>query len=216
MKKMGWLPIIFLGVSTLALGVLFVLKAIDNRQQRISIGQTQTAVAATNWAQQTIAALPTATPIPSPTPTPTLSPTPLPPTPTITPSPTETVTVVVDCDEATFIEDVTIPDGTELGPETSFTKTWRLLNAGTCAWNPNYKLVFASGDLMSGPSSQQLVNLDVPPGASIDVSVDLISPNKLGTYRGYWMLKNANGELFGIGPTDQAFYLEIKVVEITE
>ncbi len=214
MKKIGWLPIILLVVSTLVLGVMFVLKAIENNKQRTLIGQTQTAAVATEWVQQTIAALPTETPTPTATGTATPSPTPLPPTPTVTP--TETVTVIVDCDEATFIADVTIPDGTELAPGTGFTKTWRLLNAGTCAWNPNYKLVFASGEQMSGPASQQLVNLEVPPTASIDISVDLVAPTKLGTYRGYWMLKNGNGELFGIGPTDQAFYLEIKVVEITE
>ena len=212
MKKLGLLPIILLGLSTLALLVLFVLKAIDNNKQLALINQTQTAVIATSWAEQTVAAIPTETPTPTATftPAPTLTPT---VTLTPEPSPTEEPTVVEDCDEATFIEDVTIPDGTELNPDTPFTKTWRLLNAGTCAWNPNYKLVFVSGNQMSGPSSQQLVNLEVPPTASIDVSVDLVAPSNLGTYRGYWMLKNANGVLFGIGPTDQAFYLEIKVVE---
>ena len=217
MKKLGLVPIILLGLSTLALLVLFVLKAIDNNKQLALIGQTQTAVAATNWAQQTIAAIPTETPTPTATatPEPTFTPT---STVTATPEPSPTVEtpVVEDCDEATFIADVTIPDGTELSPETNFTKTWRLLNAGTCTWNPNYKLYFVSGDMMSGPSSQQLVTIEVPPGASIDVSVELLSPNKPGTYLGYWGLKNANGVRFGLGPTGQPFSVQIKVVEPEE
>lgn len=215
MKKFGYVPFILLGLSTLALLILFVLKAIDNNKQEALIGQTLTAAVATDWAEQTIAAIPTETP----TPTATFTPTPT-QTPTITstpePSPTEEPTVVEDCDEATFIEDITIPDGTVLRPDAAFTKTWRLLNAGTCSWTPNYRLIFVSGDQMSGPSSQQLVNLEVPLGASIDVSVDLVAPSKAGTYRGYWMLKNTAGVPFGIGSTDQAFYLEIEVVEPTE
>jgi hypothetical protein len=168
-------------------------------------------------AEQTIAALPTETPTPTATDTPEPTQTPTPTeTPIPEPSQTEEPTAVVDCDEATFIEDVTIPDGTDLEPGTAFTKTWRLLNAGTCSWTPNYKLIFVSGEQMSGPASQQLVNLEVPPGASIDVSVNLVAPSKIGTYRGYWMLKNTAGVPFGIGPTDQAFYLEIDVVEVSE
>lgn len=219
MKKLGWLPIAILGLSTLALVVLFVVKAIDNNQQRTLISQTQTAAVATTWAEQTIAAIPTETPTPTATFTPTPTQTPSPTatvTPTLEPSPTEEPPVASDCDEATFIGDVTIPDGTELTPGQSFTKTWRLLNAGTCAWNPNYKLIFISGEQMDGPASQQMVNLEVPPGASIDVSVDLVAPSEPGTYRGYWGLKNDNNVRFGIGPTGQAFYLEIEVVEAVE
>lgn len=214
MKKLGLLPIILLGLSTLSLLILFVLKAIENNKQLALIGQTQTAVVATDWAQQTIAAIPTETPTPTATatPEPTLTPTPT-ATATPEPSPTEETPVLEDCDEATFIADVTIPDGKELDPDTPFTKTWRLLNAGTCTWNPNYKLYFVSGDLMSGPSSQQLVTLEVPPGASIDVSVKLTSPTKPGTYLGYWGLKNADGVRFGLGPSGSPFSVEIKVVE---
>jgi hypothetical protein len=215
MKKIGWLPIALLGLSTLALLVLFVLKVIDNNKQMAIIGQTQTAVVATNSAIQTLAAMPTNTPIPTATPTvtPTFTPTPT-ATETPEPSPTEEIPTVEACtDQARFLADVTIPDGTELAPGTPFTKTWKLLNDGTCTWNLNYKLIFDSGDQMSGPDSQQLINLDVPPGASIDVTVDLVAPSTTGTYRGDWALRNAAGVRFGIGAGGGSFYLEIKVVE---
>jgi hypothetical protein len=212
MKKIGLVPIILLGLSTLALLILMVMKVIDNNQQRAIINQTQTAVVATNSAIQTLAAIPTNTPVPTATATltPTLTPT---ATETLSPTPTEVIPTVEACtDQATFLEDVTIPDGTELEPGTSFTKTWKLLNAGTCTWNPNYKLIFDSGDQMSGPDNQQLINLDVPPGASIDVSVELVAPSTTGTYRGDWALRNAAGIRFGLGSGAGSFYLEIQVV----
>ena len=213
MKKIVWLPIILLGLSTLALLVLFVQKAIGYNRQLAKIGQTQTVAVVTNWALETIAAIPTETPTPTPTETPTLTPTPT-ATETPEPSPTKEPPTEEACyDEATFIDDITIPDGTELEPDTPFTKTWRLLNEGTCTWTPNYKLIFVSGDQMSGPDSQQMVTVEVPPGASIDVSVDLEAPSTPGTYQGYWGLRSASGARFGIGPAASSFYLKIEVLE---
>src|SRR5574338_1618752 len=53
------------------------------------------------------------------------------------------------CDQAQFVRDVTIPDGTVFAPGATFTKTWRIKNAGTCTWS-GYSLVFDSGDSMGG------------------------------------------------------------------
>ncbi|MDO9131359.1 MAG: NBR1-Ig-like domain-containing protein, partial [Anaerolineales bacterium] len=82
---------------------------------------------------------PTVTGVP-PTPTPIVTGTP--PTPTPTPIPTA-------CDRATFITDISVPDGTTFTGGTPFTKTWRLKNVGTCTWTTSYALVFFSGDAMS-------------------------------------------------------------------
>jgi Ig-like domain from next to BRCA1 gene len=151
--------------------------------------------------QQTIAPPVTDTPAP---PTNTLPPpvtdTPVPPTPTPTPACT---------DQATFITDVTIPDNTYMSPSTGFTKTWRLKNIGTCTWTTGYALVFDSGNIMSGPASQNLSG-NVAPGASVDLSVVLTSPASNGTHRGNWKLRNDKGTIFGLsggGP----FYVQIIV-----
>ena len=56
------------------------------------------------------------------------------------------VTATQDCDKADFVTDVTIPDGTVLDPDESFTKTWRLKNSGTCSWTPSYAVIFSNGD----------------------------------------------------------------------
>jgi len=158
-----------------------------------------TAAALTVQAQlaQVPSATPTFTSVPGPFPTvplPTFAPPTLPPPATAT----------SNCDNAQFIADVTYPDDTVIAPSTSFTKTWRLKNIGTCSWTPSYAVVFFSGDQMSGPSAQALTG-NVNPGQTIDISVNLTSPASNGTKVGYWKLRNASGVTFA------QFYVQIKV-----
>ncbi len=147
---------------------------------------------------------------PSPEATPSSSP--LPPTatpaPTATPLPTATVTAQ-PCNLATFIKDVTVPDDTVFQPGEHFTKTWRLKNVGTCAWQ-NYALVFDSGDPMGAPPSVPIPGV-VAPGQAVDVSVDFIAPDGAGTYKGYWRLRDDKGVIFGL-TTGNPFWVQIKVV----
>jgi len=134
--------------------------------------------------------------------------------PTATPQPTlpPSTLVPADCDMASFVSDVNVPDGTIFTPGASFTKTWRLKNSGKCTWTTEYKLTFYSGEQMSAPVS---VNLPyrVYPGSTSDISVNLVAPNYAGSYRGFWILSNASGTPFGIG-TNAAnpFWVDIKVV----
>jgi hypothetical protein len=133
--------------------------------------------------------------------------------PTNTPIPTQTE---VPCDRAAFVSDVTIPDGTLLGPGEDFTKTWRLRNTGSCTWNSSYQLIFKEGDAMSGPASKQLTSGTVATGQTVDISVDLTSPNAEGEYRGDWLIRSDKGIVFGVGTGgDVAFYVEIEVGEPT-
>jgi hypothetical protein len=50
------------------------------------------------------------------------------------------------CNQAQFISDLTVPDGTSYTVGTAFTKTWRLMNVGSCAWTTSYSLVFFNGE----------------------------------------------------------------------
>ena len=137
-----------------------------------------------------------------------------PPTPTSTSTPGP-VTVTVPpsaCDKVQFIADVNIPDGTTMQPGAQFTKTWRLKNIGTCAWSKDtYQLVFFSGEKMSGPSSANFPK-NVAVGETVDISVNLTAPSAAGSYRGYWMFKNASGALFGLGSQgNKPWWVDIKV-----
>ncbi|MCD6355690.1 MAG: hypothetical protein J7L66_00265 [Anaerolineaceae bacterium] len=121
------------------------------------------------------------------------------PLPTITLAPTATkksdpTQTPLPCNKAKFISE-TIPDDTEYTPGKAFTKTWRLQNIGTCTWNTNYKLVYASGDKMGGPANKNLTQ-SVAPGEQVDISVDLTAPASEGTYKGFWKVADDEGQFF--------------------
>lgn len=113
---------------------------------------------------------------------------------------------------ATFIKDVTITDGSKLEPGEYFTKTWRIKNVGTCTWNADYDFIFDSGDRMGGVIAQPLTVEHVPPGATIDISVQLRAPEESGSYRGYWRFQDSRGEDFGL-TSGGSVWVDIKVKE---
>jgi hypothetical protein len=213
MKRIGYIPVVLFGGSLVVLLVMITLRGLDNRNQRDALYQTNTAVMMTLEIRQTEDARPTETPLPSETATP--APTATEPISTNTPLTTPTgeiqPTSEEGCDTAVFLLDVTVPDKTVFNPDTKFTKTWRLLNDGTCTWTTKYKLYFYSGEIMSGPESQLLTSVPVPPGKSIDISVVLRAPQDPGTYKGFWALKNEAGVHFGLGTLNNPFYVEIVV-----
>ena len=156
----------------------------------------------------------TATPAPFNTPTlpppqPTNTAISLPTLPPInTNTPVSSPTAV--CDQGQFIKDVSIPDGTNFSPGETFTKTWRIRNAGTCTWS-GYSLVFDSGDAMSGTSPISIGT--VGPGQEVDLSVNLTAPATNGSYRGYWRIRTPAGVLIPMinGHQGKSFFVDIKV-----
>jgi hypothetical protein len=114
-------------------------------------------------------------------------------------------------DRLEFVADVTVPDGTVFAAGERFTKTWRLRNSGTSTWTTSYALVYISGEQMGGAAPTSLP-AQVPPGQTVDLNVQLTAPSAAGNYVGYWMLRNAAGTNFGLGPSaNGAFYVQINV-----
>lgn len=145
------------------------------------------------------------------TPTPTVTGTPPTSTPTKTPGPVTVTVPPSSCDKVQFVADVNIPDGTILAPGAQFTKTWRLKNIGSCAWSTSYQLVFFSGEKMGAASSANFPQ-NVAVGQTVDISINMTAPSAAGSYRGFWMFKNANGALFGIGAQgNKPWWVDIKV-----
>lgn len=143
------------------------------------------------------------------------------PEPSLTTPPTATATstatvVSIPCNRASFMTDVTYPDGAEVHANNSFVKTWRLQNTGSCTWTSGYKMIFSHGDRMNAPNEVQLTGGTVAPGETVDVSVNLTAPGDIGTFKGYFKLKSSNGDVFGIGSAGTtAFWVEIKIVPVT-
>jgi hypothetical protein len=160
---------------------------------------------------------PQATITPSPDQESTITPLPTTPRPTATASaPTPTPTDLKNCDRAApgFPKiDVEIDDDTHMQPGQRFTKVWRLENSGSCPWTKDYRAVWfygaRLGEIISVPLGGQ-----IEPGDSVDIYVDMVAPTNPGVYQSNWMLQNAAGDLFGIGPTGSSpFWTRINVVQ---
>ncbi|MGE5375705.1 MAG: NBR1-Ig-like domain-containing protein [Bacteroidota bacterium] len=117
---------------------------------------------------------------------------------------------VTRCDAASFISDVTYPDGSIVAPGSGFTKIWRVQNTGTCAWNSSYALVYVGGESFSTPGAVSIPGT-VAPGQTVDLAVNLIAPTRSGSFVGYWKLRNSSGTLFGVGNGDASIYLDVRV-----
>ncbi len=99
------------------------------------------------------------------------------------------------CDDAQFLDDVTIPDGTVLKPGEDFKKTWRMKNTGVCTWTTEYAIAFAYGEQMRG--SETKLPKSVSPGAYVDITVKLRAPLFNYWYGSWWRLRNKLGDAFG-------------------
>jgi len=133
--------------------------------------------------------------------------------PTITPTSESSSTTGNDSttpscrDSAILVEDVTYPDDTSVDPGETFTKTWKLQNAGTCTWT-GYRIAFVDGDRMNSPDTISVA--ETQRSQAVEVSVDLTAPEQNGTFRGNFELLNSNGVTVKMG-TDSIFWVQIIV-----
>jgi hypothetical protein len=144
-------------------------------------------------------------------------------TATITPTSTATATAAISttagsggtnlsqCDVAEFVADVTIPDGANVAPGQTFTKTWQIRNDGTCTWNSNYKIVYYSGERLNTSNNYQLTTVNVAPGETLEVSIIMVAPTQAGEYMSNWLLQNSSGLYFGIGASGGVLYVQFVV-----
>ena len=135
-------------------------------------------------------AAPTNTPVATLTAAPTLA------------APTSTVGIALASPVATtscyglaFVSDVSIADNTPVNAGQNFTKTWKVKNSGTCAWDAGFKFAFTGGDAMNGTT--YTLPSAVAAGAVTDISVSMTAPNKTGTVKGNWRMSTASGQFFG-------------------
>ncbi len=115
---------------------------------------------------------------------------------------------------ATFVADVTIPDNMVMAPGTSFVKTWRIRNDGSCTWGPGQtvdSVEKVGGTTMSATTRFALTSV-VRRGQTADISVTLQAPALAGTYLSEWKFRRTNGLLFGLGASGATpFYVRIVV-----
>jgi uncharacterized protein YkwD len=140
---------------------------------------------------------------PSTSPAPTIGPIetiPPAPLPTSTPAP---LALAVGKDpanctnRAAFYGDLTIPDGTPFEAGSRFTKTWLVMNVGSCTWGSGYQLVFAGGDALG--AAQKIPLAQAAPRQVVQISVDMTAPVAPQSYVSDWAILSPDGYSFGMG-----------------
>lgn len=100
------------------------------------------------------------------------------------------------CYNLLWIEDVTVPDGTQMEVGEIFTKTWLVQNIGGCAWRAGFTFNHVGGDSMRG--SPVVLQESVQTGAKREISVELVVPNgQTGLIQSSWRMADENGSFFG-------------------
>jgi hypothetical protein len=198
----------------LFISVVLLVSACGTAQQSAiatSVAQTVQAGESLTQMAGTQAAIPTTAPtsaIPS-----------LDPTLSAASTPTTAATLVSapgdpNCAKAALISE-NPPDGVLLKPGEYFWKTWTLQNTGTCTWTSAYKLIYWSGDLLGGLTSYPLP-VEVAPNEQKDITIYLQAPATDGTFTGYWRLQTPWESNFGVGPSDEPFYVAVAVSSATK
>jgi hypothetical protein len=128
--------------------------------------------------------LPTTTPIPQIF---TLVP------PTLSPA---TPTEIPPCtNNLTFVDDITIEDGTVILPGATIDKQWLVTNSGTCNWDSRYRLKLISGDTLGAATEQALYPARA--GTQTTLRILFTAPIQIGTYQSAWQAYNPDGIAFG-------------------
>jgi hypothetical protein len=104
-------------------------------------------------------------------------------------------TTVALCDSLTFVEDVNVPDDTNMSPGQDFIKTWRVRNTGSCPWGEGYELVYAEYENEMSGQPQPLTEV-VQPGQEVEISVQFTAPDQIGNYLSAWQMSNPAGVTF--------------------
>jgi hypothetical protein len=107
--------------------------------------------------------------------------------------------------DLTYLDDLTIPDGTYIAPNSSIDKQWSVKNSGTCNWNETYTLRLFSGPELgtNGPQSITPLRAD----AEGIIRINFTAPTEAGNYSATWQAYDPNGQPFG-----EILTIEINVI----
>lgn len=175
-------------LASLVSGILLLSCGTGNA--KVDVDAIRTEAVKTHMASltQVLVLLPTATPTPTaePSATPTLEAT----------ATLETPIVASPCYKLLWIEDRSIPDGSQMKANEVFTKTWYVQNNGSCAWAPGFTFRHVGGDRMEGQPF--VLTEPVPVGAKREISIQLVVPGgQSGLIQSAWRMSDKNGAFFG-------------------
>jgi hypothetical protein len=114
-----------------------------------------------------------------------------------------TFTTKNGCNDGTFMGESKPFDKDVIAAGKNFSKSWEILNTGTCVWDEGYSFAFLpdlSSPELKGYSIVLKKNAPeeyTKPKHSQTFVVKLTAPKTAGEYKGYWKMKDDAGNLFG-------------------
>jgi hypothetical protein len=112
----------------------------------------------------------------------------------------------IECqNQLKFLDDLTIPDGSEVEPGQKMVKRWLVKNSGSCNWDQTYSLLLISGLSLGAETDQQLY----PARQNTESVVEIIfsAPDNPGRYNTWWQASDPDGNRFG-----DPIYMDIAVI----
>jgi len=95
----------------------------------------------------------------------------------------------------TFLEAVTIPDGTIVHPGERIDKRWLVQNSGSCNWDDRYRLKPITGTDLNAPV--ELALYPARSGAKASLRMLFTAPTEPGSYQSAWQAYDPQGQPFG-------------------
>ena len=103
-----------------------------------------------------------------------------------------------------YLEDITIPDGTEANPQEILDKRWLVQNNGTCNWDRRFSLRLIAGPGMG--ANPEMALFPARSGNQAEIHIQFAAPQEPGVHRSAWQAADPQGNLFG-----DPIFIEISV-----
>lgn len=107
-------------------------------------------------------------------------------------------------DNLTFLQDLSIPDGTVVSPEATLDKRWQIQNSGNCNWDERYRVRRIAGATLGAAEEQAL--FPARSGSQTSLRMVFKAPAEPGSYRSAWQAISPQGAPFG-----EPFFIDIVV-----
>ena len=98
-------------------------------------------------------------------------------------------------DALTYVQDLTIPDGSNVPPGQPIDKQWQVKNSGTCSWDQRYRLKIVSGQAMG--ANPLLPLYPARAGTEAVLQIQFTAPQSAGLYECHWQAVGPDGQPFG-------------------
>jgi len=115
--------------------------------------------------------------------------------PSLTPGQSQSTPTLPCADGLTFINDLTVPDGSIIQAGASIDKRWEVENSGTCNWEIGYSIRLIAGDEMGAGTQQALI--PARSGTRAVIRILFQAPSEPGNYRSAWQAYNSQDQPFG-------------------